>query len=184
MKVYFDTGIFIDYISLRNSVVSQNLRVSGRNQRTSSDLALDAERCFERVRKKYSGITSSMTFYEVEEALYKGISNAVTGVSMGKKFLIPTVRSVVPQVIMTTDMYDIEVLALTQSTIFHQLANVHLQTFAIRSADALHISLAIEHDAEIFISGDRGILALDNQLVNSSGKSIRFVDTDIAKQLL
>ncbi|WP_438452075.1 hypothetical protein [Vibrio alginolyticus] len=103
---------------------------------------------------------------------------------MGKKFLIPTVRSVVPQVIMTTDMYDIEVFALTKSTIFHQLANIHLQTFAIRSADALHISLAIEHDAEIFISGDSGILALDNQLVNSSGKLIRFVDTDVAMQLL
>jgi hypothetical protein len=65
VRVYFDTGVFIDYLSKRGNTI---LRTSDRRGRAPAQLATDAERLFELVRRSHIGATSCLTYYEVEEA--------------------------------------------------------------------------------------------------------------------
>jgi hypothetical protein len=44
VRVYFDTGVFIDYLSIRGNAI---LRTSGRRGRAPAQLAADAERLFD-----------------------------------------------------------------------------------------------------------------------------------------
>ena len=46
MRVYFDTGVFIDFLSTRGNTNSI-LRSSERRGRTPAEVAVDAERLFE-----------------------------------------------------------------------------------------------------------------------------------------
>lgn len=179
MRVYLDTGIFIDYLSSRGPMGSY-LRTSDRNGRTPSDLAADAEKCLDIIERKHQGITSSLTFYEVEEAFYKELSRSVSGVQHGKKFLIPTARSVVPQLIIATELHNISILDLTGNIIRQQVQNLSLQLNAIRAADALHVTLAIANDVDVIVTGDSGILELDNKIFKNNGQNIRCLESDAA----
>ena len=68
MRVYFDTGVFIDYLSQRGTTTAV-LRTAGRRGRMLGDLARDADRLFEIVSRSDAGATSCLTYCEVEEAL-------------------------------------------------------------------------------------------------------------------
>jgi hypothetical protein len=57
VRVYFDTGIFIDYLSIRGSANSL-LRSSERRGRSPADVAADAERLFGAVSRSHIGATS------------------------------------------------------------------------------------------------------------------------------
>jgi len=70
VRVYFDTGVFIDFLSTRGSA-NALLRSAERRGRSPLDIAADAERLFEIVGKAHEGATSCLTYYEVEEALYR-----------------------------------------------------------------------------------------------------------------
>lgn len=183
MKVYLDTGFFIDYLSSRGPI-GDYLRSATRKGRKPPDLATDADKCFELIEKNHDGMTSSLTFYEVEEAFYKVLSRKTSGIAHVKKYLIPTARSIVPQLIIATELYRIRVLAVTGTTIKQQVANLSLQLHSIRAADALHVTSAISNDADVFITTDDGILALDKRFKNKTGKSIRFLDSDAAIVIL
>ena len=183
MKVYLDTGLFIDYLSSRGPIGSY-LRSATRQGRTPTDLATDAEKCLSLIEVRHEGMTSSLTFYEVEEAFYKVLSRSTAGITHGKKYLIPTARSVVPQLIIATELHKIKVLDVNGSTIRQQVENLALQLNSIRAADALHITTAISNNAEILITTDSGILDLDNKIVNRAGHNIRCVDSDTGINLL
>lgn len=60
MRVYFDTGVFIDYLSIRGNT-NAILR--------TAEIASHAERLFENVSRAHICGTSCLTYYEVEEAL-------------------------------------------------------------------------------------------------------------------
>ena len=127
MRVYFDTGVFVDYLSARGS--NAKLRSSERRGRAPGDLALDAERLFERVSRKYVGGTSCLTYYEVEEALYQLLAQSPKGVSQAGALLVPAARSITMRVQMVIDFFKISVLDLTPDT-------VRLQLQTARIADA------------------------------------------------
>jgi len=183
VRVYFDTGVFIDYLSLRGSA-NAILRSSARRGRTPSEIAADAERLFETVAKAHTGATSCLTYYEVEEALYGLLALSTKGVSGAKTILIPTARSITTQVQIVVELFNISVLDLTSGTVRLQLQQLDLQTRGIRAADSLHAATAIAFDADLLVSTDDALLHMDGVLVNMSGHKIRSLDTDSALQLL
>jgi hypothetical protein len=97
VRVYFDTGVFIDYLSTRGNT-SAILRSSERRGRAPAEIAIDAERLFEIVSRTHIGATSCLTYYEVEEALYRQLAQSTKGVSRADTLLIPVARSITTQV--------------------------------------------------------------------------------------
>ena len=183
MRVYFDTGVFIDYLSTRGSA-NALLRSSERRGRSPADIANDAERLFEKVSKGHIGATSCLTCYEVEEALYRLLAQSAKGISRADTFLIPAARSMTTQVQIVVELFNISMLDLTSATVRLQLRELDLQTRGIRAADALHAATAIAFDADLLVSADDAILNLDGILVNTQGRKIMCRDPDLALQLL
>lgn len=183
MRVYFDTGPFIDYLSTRGTA-NALLRSTERRGRTPTEIASDAERVFEKVRKTHESVTSCLTFYEVEEALYRMLVQSAKGISRADTLLIPAARSITTQVQIVVELFSISVLDLTSETVRLQLGQLDLQTRGIRAADALHAATAIGFNADLLVSADDAILNLDGMLFNSEGKQIICADTDRALQVL
>jgi predicted nucleic acid-binding protein len=183
VRVYFDTGVFIDYLGTRGNT-NAILRSSGRRGRTPADMAVDAERLFERVSRAYTGATSCLTYYEVEEALYRLLAQSAKGVSNAATLLIPAARSITTQVQIVIELFNISVLDLTSGTVRLQLQQLDLQTRGIRAADSLHAATAIAFDADLIVSTDDALLHLDGILTNTRGSKIVCRDTDWSLQLL
>jgi hypothetical protein len=183
VRVYFDTGVFIDYLSAFGNM-NAILRSSGRRGRTPAAIALDAERLFERVGRVHAGATSCLTYYEVEEALYRLLAQSAKGAPRADTFLIPAARSITTQVQIAIELFNISVLDLTAATVRLQLQQIDLQRRGIRAADALHAASAIAFDADLLVSTDEAVLQLDQVLVNTRGRKIICRDTDLALHLL
>jgi predicted nucleic acid-binding protein len=183
VRVYFDTGVFVDYLSARGST-NAILRSSQRRGRSPIDIAIDAERLFEKVSRKHIGATSCLTYYEVEEALYQLLIQTAKGVSQASALLVPAARSITTQVQMVINLFNLSVLDLTSGTVRLQLQQLDLQTRGIRAADALHAASAIGFDADLFVSTDAALLELDGILINNRGSTILCKDTDSALGLL
>ncbi len=181
MRVYYDTGTFIDYLSTRGNTI---LRTADRRGRTPAAIAADAERLFETVGRTHIGATSCLTYYELEEALYRLLAQSAKGVSHADAMLIPIARSITTQVQMVVDLFKISVLDLTPATIRLQLRQLELQTRGVRAVDALHAATAIAFDADLIVSTDEGLLQLDGLLINARGIEVLCRDTDSALQLL
>ena len=183
MRVYFDTGVFIDYLSTRGST-NAILRSFHRRGRTPEKIVADAEWLFEKVSSIHTGSTSCLTYYEVEEALYRQLVQSAKGVSRADTLLIPAARSITTQVQIVVEQFNISVLDLTPATVRLQLQQLDLQTRGIRAADALHAATAIAFDADLLISTDDALLHLDGVLTNPRGQKIACRDTDSACHLL
>lgn len=183
MRVYFDTGVFIDFLSTLGGANAM-LRSSGRRGRAPAEIAADAERLFEKVGSAHMGATSCLTFYEVEEALYRLLAQSAKGVSRADKLLIPLARSITTQVQIVVEIFNVSVLDLTSGTVRLQLRQLDLQARGIRAADALHAATAMEFDADPLVSTDDALLHLDGILVNARGRKILCRDTDLALPLL
>ena len=140
MRVYYDAGVFIDYLSTRGNAI---LRTADRRGRPPAAIAADVERLFETVTRAHVGATSCLTYYEVEEALYRLLAQSAKGVSLADTLLIPAARYITTQVQMVVELFNISVLDLTPATIRLQLQQLDLQTRGVRAADALHAASAI-----------------------------------------
>jgi hypothetical protein len=183
VRVYFDAGVFIDYLSIRGST-NAILRSSERRGRAPSAIAADAEQLFEKIRGSHESATSCLTYYEVEEALYRLLAQSAKGVSRAETLLIPTARSITTQVQIVVESFNVSVLDLTSATIRLQLQQLDLQTRGIRAADALHAASAIAFDADLLVSTDEALLHLDGILTNARGRKILCRDTNLALPLL
>jgi predicted nucleic acid-binding protein len=183
VKTYVDTGIFIDYLS-RRGPVGQYLNQADRRGRSPAQLAEDAERCLALLAKKYQALTSSLTFYEGEEAMYRKLSDSTSGTQYADKLIIPAARVTIRQIIQVVETFNIEVVELRKETILAQCGNIKLETEGVRAADALHVTTALLHKAELVLTTDKGILDLDGKLQTSSGSFLRCLDTDNALPLL
>jgi predicted nucleic acid-binding protein len=181
MRTYFDTGPFIDFLSVHGNGI---LRTTDRRGRTPADLAMEAERLFDRVKRTHTGATSCLTYYEAEEANYRQLRQSTKGVPRADVLLIPTARAITFQVEAVADLFRISILDLTLETFHVQRRQLHLQTRGIRAADALHAASAIEFDADLLVSTDDALLQLDGILTNRRGDNIRCLDTDSAIHLL
>jgi len=183
VKVYIDTGVFIDYLSAQ-AIAGSSLRSTNRRGRTPQKLFEDAENVLKKVATSHTAATSSLTYYEVEEALFKQLTSVATGMANASTIRVLAARSIVPQTITAVRFFSINVLDLTSTTVEEQLSNVELYVRGIRAADALHVASAINFDAEVLISVDEDVLKLDGVITNKSGVPIKFCDTDIALTIL
>jgi len=184
VRFYYDTGLFIDYLAHRNP--RSGLRSADRRGRSPNDLANDAERLIESVFRnaQHDALTSVLTYYEAEEALFKELFRAATGVSHASTLLVPVARSIVVQIDTVVQRFDITVSDLSVSTVRAQLRERDLDFRGIRAADSLHLATAIQHNADVFISVDQSLLDLNEVFTNSSGVKLRCCDSDGALNLL
>jgi predicted nucleic acid-binding protein len=179
---YVDTSIFIDYFVGRRDDAAI-LRETPRRQRLPAQLSNDADQCLRKLTAPHSIITSALTFYEVEEAMLRALAkagSALTGRRPADKFLVPAARVVLEQMFATSEVFGIKVVDLTLTTVSAQRLNHELTVSGIRSADALHISSALLHDADVMITGDKRLVSLDSRLRTTSGNALRILDTDAA----
>lgn len=96
MKVYIDTGVFIDYLSPQ-AIAGATLRSTNRRGRTPKKLFEDAENVLKMIASSHTGATSSLTYYEVEEALFKQLTSVATGMANASTLRVLAARSIVPQ---------------------------------------------------------------------------------------
>ena len=182
MIFYLDSGVFIDYL-IGRSHADTYLRTANRRGRNTGQLSSDAALCFSNLRnQRHQGITSTLTFFEVENTLYESMSNSSHGISHANNFLIPSARAIMVQMLMTIKQFDIMLIDLTEDILTNHVANLNLQLNAIRVGDSLHIATAIENNVDAIISTDQGILDLHNKITNKNGGSINCWDTDDASQ--
>ena len=134
--------------------------------------------------EQHVGITSSLTCYEVEEALYRAIRGSEAGEANTNRFIIPAARAVITQTLMTIDLFKIVLVDLTAAVVNAQCGNLELQKRGIRAADALHITTALSEDAHVFITTDSDLIRLDDVFESDRGIRLRCVDTDQAIALL
>jgi hypothetical protein len=85
---------------------------------------------------------------------------------------------------MTVDTFRIKLVELTKEVIRAQCGDLALQMKGVRAADALHVTTALLHDAELLLSADEDILKLDGELRTITGKVLRCLDTDAGISLL
>jgi len=64
--------------------------------------------------------------------------------------------------LVTIELFKIALLDLTSAVVIAQCDNVELQRRGVRAADALHVTTAIAHGAQVFLTTDDTLLALDN----------------------
>jgi predicted nucleic acid-binding protein len=183
VKAYIDTGIFIDYLSARGPV-GPYLRKTNRRGRSPAQLGAGAEKCFMLLAKKHEALTSSLTFYEGEEAMYGELRASTSGAAYADKFIIPAARVTVRQILMVIESFNIEIVELAGETVLAQCGNIKLETEGVRAADALHVTTALLHDADLILSTDSGILNLDGKLKTPGGNYLRCLDSDAALPLL
>jgi len=176
VRVYLDTGIFIDYLFARVHS-GHPMRATNRRGRIPQKLGADAEDCLNRIGSNHEGVTSALTFYEVEEAVFAELARVTT-------LLIPAARSSVIQVQATVRLFNIQVLDLNFRAIEQQTQNVNLQIQGVRSADSLHVTMAMINNAEVILSSDGDVLGLDGQFPNAAGVNMRCMDTDEALKIL
>lgn len=183
MKIYIDSGVFIDYLIGRGHTGSY-LRTTERRGRVPERLLLDAEECLSRIQERHYGITSALTCYEVEEALYRELRRSAVGVANADRFIIPAARAVTTQALVTIDLFRIAMIDLSSTVVTAQCSNIELQKRGIRAADALHVTTALAEGAEIFVTTDADLIGLDRVLTGATGVALRCVDTDAALSLL
>jgi len=183
VKVYLDSGVFIDYLIGRGHT-SSFLRATERRGRPPERLLTDAEACFSAIVQRHAGLTSSLTCYEVEEAMYRELRRSTTQAASVDRYIIPAARAVIMQTLVTIELFKIALLDLTSAVVIAQCDNVELQRRGVRAADALHVTTALAHGAQVFVTTDGNLLALDNTFVNEDGVRVRCVDTDDALTLL
>lgn len=85
---------------------------------------------------------------------------------------------------MTISNFNIELVGLTEEIIVTQCSDIVLQMKGVRAADALHVTTALLHDADLLLSTDAAILDLNGELKTVTGKTMKCLDTDVAIGIL
>jgi predicted nucleic acid-binding protein len=183
MKVYVDTGVFIDYLSPQ-ALGGATLRSAPRRGRPPAQLYNDAAATLKRISDHHQGATSCLTYYEVEEALHKQWESEAKGLAHASTLRVLAARSIMPQTAMAIRFFQLQALELTPAIVAEQLNHPVLHIAGVRAADALHVATAILFGADLLVSADDDILQLDQQISNCLGAKIRCVDTDVALMLL
>jgi len=183
MRIYFDTGTFIDYVCQQDPAHTV-LRSAPRRGREPLQLAADAERVFKKTRDSHLGASSCLTIYEIEEALYGASSSTSKGVSRARLLLVAGARGIARNASLAVHRFQLDMLDLTPAIVSVYVKHPELQPRGIRAADAIHITTAIAFDADLFVTADDTLLKLDRLITNSRGLPIRCLDTDSALSLL
>jgi hypothetical protein len=181
--VYLDTGVFLDYLAPRGHA-GTFLRITDRRGRPVDQLSEDAAKCLIEIDSNHVGITSCLTLYEVEHAMYEKLRDLSSGLSDRHRYLITSARSLTVQVLSVVKYHKIRVLDLSQAIFEKTVAEIDLQSRAIEAADSIHVATGIVHDVDLIISTDDHMLNLNGIFRNSSGGQIQCLDTDDALLVL
>jgi hypothetical protein len=183
MRVYVDTGTLIDYLA-QAAPAASILRTAQRRGRTTTKLFEDARDVLNRIATAHQGATSALTFYEVEEALYKQLVPSTRGIPHAVSARVTAARPIVAQALIAARLFGLQILEIGERAVNLLPGDAVLLANAVRAADGLHIISAIDFDADLVLATDAGLLALDGTLFNQRGLPIRCCDTDIALTLL
>ena len=183
MKVYVDTGVFVDFLINRGHVATL-LRSAGQRRRDLAGLQRDADACLQRSTAGHELITSCHTLFEVEDAVFRQMKTAAAGTPHNERFAIQTARPAVLQVMTTAALFGVQLVPVTPLILDDLVGNVELQRRGVRTGDSLHVVTAIREAAELVISADSDVLALDGVFTNTAGRALRCLDTDAALALL
>jgi len=186
MKVYLDTGVFVDYLVYR-CLAAGSLRKKGRRNRNVQNLSDDVFTCLKKiVAQPHTAITSAITFLEVEEIIFTKLKTKQSGNTIPNKIvhLITESRSNICQISVTCGIYNIDIIDYAENIIDLVRNNSFLMQKKIQSRDAIHIITAMINNADLIISGDKDILNLNKKVKNNNGNIISCLDTDDAKNIL
>jgi hypothetical protein len=183
VKVYLDTGVFVDYLSYPSYLVLP-LRKKGRRNRSIQQLQQDVNDCLSKISKKHEGFTSCLALYEAEEALFARLLKAAKGAPHGRNFAISSSRPLITQILTVKKLFNLRILDLTETTFQDEIKNINLQIEGIRAGDSLHMVTAILNDADMVITTDKHLIGLKNKFLNSKNSPITCYDTNQAKQFL
>jgi len=183
MRVYVDTGTLIDYLA-QAAPAASILGSAHRRGRSITKLFEDARDALTRIVTTHQGATSALTFYEVEEALYKQLVAITKGRPHANSVRVTAARPIVAQALITARLFGLQILEIEERTVESLAEHPILLANAVRAADGLHIISAIDFDADVVLATDAGLLALDQIFANQRGTPIRCCDTDIALTLL
>lgn len=176
MKAYIDTGILVDYLAQGEY---RMLREASRNGRNPEQLYKDAHELMSLIgNSPFEGMISALTFYEVEEALYKAVSAFIKGVENAEKIRLEACRPILAQALAVVRLFDLKVLGLHEDAVIAVSKLPLLAEKGIRVADALHVMTAANQDVEVIVSADRDILKLDGLVGNRSKTKMRCLDSD------
>lgn len=162
MKIYIDTGIFIDYLAPRGHL-GAFLRQGGRRGRTVQQLVQDATDCFHKLNS-HEVMTSNLTLYEIERALYEELGRQSSGVPDRHRYQVISARAAGLQVLSMVEFQAIQMIPLDKSIFERALGILELQKRAVQAADTLHFTTAIVNNVEVIISSDKHILDLHEYL--------------------
>jgi predicted nucleic acid-binding protein len=184
VKAYLDSGVFLDYL-ITEDHPGASLRSTKRRGRDPERLRIDAERCLTAIQHHHTGATSTVTCWEVEEAMYAELVRRFPEVGVSaRSVFVPVARLLVTQMLVMIDFFRIHLVDLTRHIVTAQCGNFELQARGIRAADALHVTTALAESAEVLITTDSNLIRLNNIFENSAGAPLRCVDTDHALSLL
>lgn len=183
MRVYLDTGVFVDYLIYR-SHAGAYLRKRGRRNRTVEDLHKDVSECLSKIERSHDGFTSSLTLYEAEEALFSKLMKSSIGIGDRTKYIIASGRVVTIQILAIKNSFNLRILELSEDVIKKQVRETDLQIKGVRTADSLHLATAMLNNADLIVTTDRHLLKLSGVFRNQKGTHIQCVDTNEAKKLL
>ena len=178
MRSYLDSGVFVDYF-VHQGVLAASFRSAARRGRSPERLGQDATACLERLAARHTALTSAFTPYEMEEAAYRVLREPLRGMARRDQTIVPSARGVGLHTVNTADVFSIRMVDLTPQIVATVCREDQLQHRGIRAADAIHIITALQANADLLITADRSMLALDGLF-----ESLRCVDTDEALRLL
>ncbi len=186
MRVYLDSGPFLDYLKYRTPY-AEPLRTERRRGREPDDLARDMERCLEGLgRDQNSGFTSTLTFVELELALNHELRERSKGIIQANKsqFILISGRAIVEAVFVMCEIHKIQTIPLKDNHVEFVLNNREMKARRLSLPDAIHMSSAIIENADAILTTDWHLIQLDGVFTNSSGETLRCVDSDRLPELL
>jgi hypothetical protein len=104
MRVYVDTGTLIDYLA-QAAPAASILRSAHRRSRSVTKLFEDARDALNRVASAHHGATSALTFFEVEEALYKELVARTKGRPHAISTRVTAARPIVAQALIAARLF-------------------------------------------------------------------------------
>jgi len=121
-----------------------------------------------------------LTFYEVEEALYKQLVAITRGIPHANSVRVTASRPIILQALVSARLFGLHILDVGEKTVDALASHEMLARRAVRAADGLHIVRAMHFDADLVLATDANLLALDGVLTNLRNRPIRCCDTDTA----
>jgi len=136
------------------------------------------------MRTPHIGITSSLTPFEAEDALFDEMSRSLKGKRDKRKKAVLGSSGISNQVLLIKQFYKLHMVDLREQEFIEKNRQINLQFNGIEAGDSLHMATAILNNADLVISTDKHMLSLNNNFRNSAGNIIQCLDTDGAKLIL